>query len=307
MTNLGKLKKIDLRTGWKHEALDFTRWLAEEENLALLSDEVGFDIKLIQTEAGVGDFSVDILAQEENTENKIIIENQLEKTNHDHLGKAITYASGYDAKVIIWIVKDVRDEHQKAIEWLNENTLDEIGFYLIRIELWQIGDSLPAPKFEIVCKPNDWAKAVKSSAEAGELTETKLKQKEFWEGFKSFAKQNGTSLKFRKSNPQHWTNVALGSSECHIAFTINSREKEFACEVYISDNKDFYRKLYEQKDQIEKDLNEKLEWLELPEKKACRIKLSISGDFDNQDKWENYFEWLQEKGEKFKKVFPRYF
>ncbi len=119
MTNgniLGQLKRIELREGWKHEALDFTRWLSQEENLRLLSDEIGFDIKLIQIEAAVGGFNVDILAEEENTGRKIIIENQLEVTNHDHLGKLITYASGYDAKVIIWIVKDVREEHRQAID-----------------------------------------------------------------------------------------------------------------------------------------------------------------------------------------------
>lgn len=116
---LSKLIKLDLREVWKHEALDFTNWLAENENLEALSDAVGVDIKLIQTEASVGKFNVDILAEEDLTGRKIIIENQLESTDHDHLGKIITYASGHDAEIIIWIVKDTRDEHQKAIEWLN--------------------------------------------------------------------------------------------------------------------------------------------------------------------------------------------
>lgn len=113
---LGKLAKVDLRDVWKHEASDFSKWLAEKENLDLLSDEIGIDISLIQTEANVGKFNVDILAEEENTGRKIIIENQLEPTNHDHLGKLITYASGFDAEIIIWIVKDVRDEHKQAID-----------------------------------------------------------------------------------------------------------------------------------------------------------------------------------------------
>ncbi len=303
---LGKLKKIELREGWKHEANDFTKWLAQEENLALLGDEIGFDIKLIQTEARVGSFNVDILAEEENTGNKVIIENQLEISDHDHLGKVITYASGYDAKVIVWVVKDVREEHRNAIDWLNENTNEEIGFYLLKIELWQIENSLPAPKFEIISKPNDWAKAVKSSADSSELTETKIKQLEFWDAFKSFAKQNNTSLRFQKSYPQHWTNISIGSSDCHIALTINSRDKQFACEIYISNNKELYIKLFSSKDVIEKELGETLEWLELPEKKASRIKLNTSGDFDNQKEWSKTFEWMQEKAENFQKVFPRY-
>ena len=154
---LGKLNQVDLRHIWVHEALDFTQWLAKPDNLAILSDEIGIDITLTQTEAHVGRFNVDILAEEENTGRKIIIENQLEPTNHDHLGKLITYASGYDAEIVIWIVEDARDEHTRAIDWLNEHTDENINFFLIKMELWQIGDSLPAPKFQIISQPNNWA------------------------------------------------------------------------------------------------------------------------------------------------------
>lgn len=134
MAVLGKLKKIDLREAWKHEALDFTQWLAKDENLALLSEEIGVDINLIETEANVGSFNVDILAEDSNGR-KIVIENQLESTNHDHLGKIITYASGYNAEIIIWIVKDVRNEHKQAIDWLNEHTDEKINFFAIKLEL----------------------------------------------------------------------------------------------------------------------------------------------------------------------------
>ena len=161
---LGKLKKVDLKNEWKHEAYDFSKWLAQQENLDMLSDEIGIGIQLIEREASVGKFNVDILAQEENSERKIIIENQLETTDHGHLGKIITYAAGYDAEIIIWIVKDVRDEHKKAIEWLNEHTDEKPNFFAIKMELWQIGDSPYAPKFQIISKPNDWAKTIKKSS-----------------------------------------------------------------------------------------------------------------------------------------------
>ena len=161
---LGKLEKInDLRSIWKHEAKDFTPWLAQEENLAILSDAIGIDIVLEEKESNVGDFSVDLYATEEGTNRKIIIENQLEETNHDHLGKIITYASGKDAEVIIWIVKKARDEHKQAIEWLNQHTDEKSAFFLIEIEVWKINDSDPAPKFNIVERPNDWAKAMKKA------------------------------------------------------------------------------------------------------------------------------------------------
>src|SRR5205085_4728442 len=123
------------------EALDFTNWLAQKENLEALGEEIGVDIKLIKTEANVGKFNVDILAEEENSERKIIIENQLEDTNHDHLGKIITYASGYDAEIIVWIVESTREEHIRAIDWLNEHTDEDIDFFLIKMEIWKISDS----------------------------------------------------------------------------------------------------------------------------------------------------------------------
>lgn len=304
--NLGKLKKVELREAWKHEASNFTQWLAQEENLALLGDEIGFDIKLLQTEAAVGSFSVDILAEEENTGRKIIIENQLEVTNHDHLGKIITYASGYDASIIVWVVKDAREEHRQAIDWLNEHTDENIEFYLMQIELWQIENSPYAPKFEIVSKPNDWTKAVRSSTDTNELTDTKVKQLEFWTQFKEYAKKRQTKLHLQKSYPQHWTNISIGSSGAHISLTINSREASFGTELYIPDDKELYQKLLTNKDKIESELSEKPEWMELPAKKASRIRILTSGNFDDPTKWEDTFEWLLNEAEKFHKVFPKY-
>lgn len=148
-----------------------------------MSDAIGLDISFLQTEASVGKISVDILAEEENTSRKIVIENQLESTDHDHLGKIITYASGFDAEIIIWIVKEVRDEHKQAIDWLNDNTNEKINFFAISIELWKIGNSPFAPRFNIISKPNNWAKALKKSTTAASQNNTtglKMLQLEFW-------------------------------------------------------------------------------------------------------------------------------
>jgi hypothetical protein len=219
---LSRLKKVELREEWKNEATDFTNWLAEDENLQLLSEEVGIDISLIQTEASVRKFSVDILAEEEHTGRKIVIENQLETTNHDHLGKIITYASGFDAEVLIWIVKDVRDEHKQAVDWLNEHTDDKINISAIRMELWQIGDSPYAPKFQIISKPNDWAKALKKSTGHSELSDRRLMQLEFWNQFKEFAASRQTSLRLRKSYPKHWYDISIGNSKSHLCLIIDA-------------------------------------------------------------------------------------
>ena len=302
--NLGKIQKVELRNAWKHEAIDFTNWLAEEENLRLLSDEIGIDIKLIQTEATVGRFNVDILAEEETTDNKIIIENQLETTNHDHLGKIITYASGIEAETIIWVVKDAREEHRQAIDWLNDHTVEGIHFFLVRIELWQIGDSPFAPKFEIISSPNDWAKTVRQSVSSGgAITETKAKQLEFWQSFKDYAEKNGKSFKTQKPAPQHWFNISTGSSHATISLTVTSVEDAIRTELYIHNNKDLFQHLYDQREQIEQEIGIKLEWMELPGKKASRVKAEMNGSIEEEEKWTGYFAWLMENTEKFQAVF----
>jgi hypothetical protein len=303
---LSKLTKIELRDVWPHEALDFTKWLALEENLDALSDEIGINIKLIRTEASVGRFNVDILAEEENTGHKIIIENQLEDTDHDHLGKIITYASGHDARIIIWVVRDAREEHRQAIEWLNNHTDEEIGFFLIKIELYQIDDSSPAPKFEIISKPNEWAKTIKTSPSNDELTNTKLQQLEFWDNLKDYIRTKDTSIRLQTPRPQHWYDVSMGSSEAHIALTVNTREDLIGCEVYINLNKDLYNYLLTRKDEIEKEMGETAIWIDAA--KASRIKISkkVNGIF-NSNESNNYFAWLYDKTVLFQKIFVKHF
>ena len=287
---------------WKHEALDFTNWLAENENLEALSDAVGVDIKLIQTEASVGKFNVDILAEEDLTGKKIIIENQLESTDHDHLGKIITYASGHDAEIIIWIVKDTRDEHQKAIEWLNDHTDQDISFFLIRIELWKIDDSKPAPKFEIVVSPNEWAKAIKSNPAKKELTNTKLQQLDFWDKLKKYIQRENPKLRLRTPSPQHWYDISIGSSDCHIALTINTRENLMGCEIYIDKNKELFNHFKIYKESIEADIGEAAEWVDAA--KASRIKISTEvKDLFNDSELDNNFSWILSKVVLFQKVF----
>jgi len=302
---LERLKKVDLRSVWKNESSDFTVWLSRKENLDLLGEEIGIDISFIKTEANVGRYNVDILAEEENTGRKIIIENQLENTNHDHLGKIITYAAGYDAEIIIWIVKDARDEHKQAIDWLNRHTDQNVNFFIVKIELWQIGDSPIAPKFQTISKPNDWAKALRGSDKT-DLTDTKLLQLNFWTRFKEYAEEHKTSLRLRKAYPQHWYDISYGDSRSHISLIIDTQNKAIRCEIYIPDSKDTYWNFYRNKDKIEEDLGEKLEWLELPGKKASRIVLTRKADVTNEDEWEQQFKWLLEKAESFKRVFGKY-
>jgi len=304
---LGKLARVDLRECWRHEALDFTRWLAEPENIELLSDEVGIGIQVTQTEASVGKFIVDILAEEENTGRKVIIENQLDVTDHSHLGQLITYAAGLEAEFVIWIVREVREEHRQAIDWLNEHTDEQISFYLVMTELWQIEDSPPAPKFSAICRPNEWKRSVRTITPDGELTDTKTRQLEFWQQLKEFAATTHPELKLRTPRPRHWFNVAVGRSDCHIALTVDSREDQVRCELYIPNSKDLYHGLLLRKDQIEEELGmpEPLEWQELPDKKASRIKVAHDFQFAEVDTWEPAFAWLTDACSRFRRVFSR--
>ncbi|MEW6607352.1 MAG: DUF4268 domain-containing protein [bacterium] len=303
---LSRLKKIDLREQWSREPTDFTNWLAEDENLQLLGDEIGIDISLIQTEASVGKFNVDIFAEEENTGKKIVIENQLESTDHDHLGKLITYASGFDAEIVIWIVKDVRDEHKQAIDWLNEHTDDKINLFAIKMELWQIDNSPFAPKFQIVSKPNDWAKAIKKSTSQSGLSDTKLMQLEFWTRFKEYAQNNNSSLRLRKAYPQHWYDISIGNSKAHLALIVDTQNNQLRCELYIPDSKELFHALCNYKDDISREIDSSLEWMELVGKKASRIKTTFDIDVINNDNWEQSFAWLMNQSHKFQSVFGKY-
>lgn len=306
MATLGKIERIDdLRTIWAHEARDFTKWLAQEDNLALLSDAIGINIALEERESSVGDFNVDLYATEVGTGRRIIIENQLEFSNHDHLGKIITYASGKGAEVIVWIVKHARDEHKNAIEWLNQHTDENIGFFLIEIELWKINDSLPAPKFNVVEKPNDWAKAMKVAEGLSPLQKLQI---DFWQAFNEYAFAKPEFKKVfsqRKASPQHWYDVSVGRSSYHITFTVNSQKKRIGAEIYISDDKDSYSHFFGKKAEIEKELGETIEWKEAT--KDCRILLLNNGDIKKgNDYWNSYFDWFCEKGIKLREIALKY-
>ena len=293
MKNLGKLIEIeDLREIWPHEALDFTPWLAKEENMNILADALGLEITVNETEASVGDFNVDIFASETGTERKIIIENQLGDTNHDHLGKLITYASGKSADVIIWLVKRARQEHKAAIEWLNNRTDEKIGFFLCEIKLYKIGNSEPAVKFEVIEEPNDW---VKEAKKIDSLNETQQKRYDYWLAFEEYAFKNREFAKLfnrRKPSADHWLNFSVGSSACHISISQILSRNELVAELYINDDKELFNILIKNKDEIERQAGFKLEWREMPDKKASRILVQRSADIHNKSKWEEQFEWL---------------
>lgn len=303
MVNLGTLKEItDLRSIWSHEALNFTPWVAE--NVDLLADAVGLDITVDETESSVGDFNVDIYASETGTDRKIIIENQLEDTDHDHLGKLITYASGKGADVLIWVVKHAREEHKAAVEWLNNHTDDKIGFFLCEIKLFQIGDSQIAPSFTVVERPNDWTKEIRKKASANPTQQQRL---EYWQAFNDYAFSDANFSRIfnkRKPTTDHWMDFSIGSSACHIA--VSQKRKAVDVELYINDDKELFKSLFAYKDEIEKNMEMELEWKELPERKASRILIEKTVDLDDRATWPEQFDYIMDTCIKMKRAFKRY-
>jgi hypothetical protein len=307
MMKLGELKQVALREVWVHEAHVFTKWLAEEENLALLANELDLDITLIESEASIGKFNVDILAKEITSDRKIVIENQLEQTNHDHLGKLITYASGVDAAVAVWVVAKDREEHKRAIDWLNEHTDEDVSFFLVRVELWQIDKSVVAPKFVIISQPNDWAKTAKNSVPTGgQMTMTKALQLDFWEQFREYGQAHESKLKLRKASPHHWFDIGTGVGNWYISLTVNSHSNSMACQIYIADDMAVFAHFRSKRKEIETKLGAELEWLELSGRKSSRIRLSVPCKIQDIEKWPEYFSWLLSWAERFRDVFVEF-
>lgn len=233
--HLGRIEQVPVREVWPHEALDFTKWLARDENLSQLGDACSIDLELIDIESSVGSFAVDIFAQEVGTDRKVIIENQLEDTNHDHLGKIITYAAGKGANVIIWVVARARDEHRRAVEWLNEHTDGECSFFLVEIEVWRIGGSDMAPRFNVVESPNEWARAER--AKDG-LSETKRTQLDYWQTYRDLARSNpefSKTMRPRKALAQHWSDLSAGSSKYHLVLLADTKARRIGIEVCVND------------------------------------------------------------------------
>ncbi len=291
-TQLAQLEReYDLRTVWPNEASDFTPWL--ENNLNLLSNAISIDLCFKAREESVGKYSLDILACEQGTDNTVVIENQLENSNHTHLGQLITYAAGKNAKYIVWIMKQANDEHRKAIEWLNGHTDDEISFFLVQVELWRIENSKPAVHFNVLEQPNNWAKQVKNKS--AEESRINAKLQSYWTDFNEYAQKNkGFLQKFRLKNPGYrsWYNLAIGSSKCSLSMNVNTQTNEQRVEFYIGNDQPFYEFLEEQKEVIQSQIDIPVEWMPLPNKKASRVRVQRTVPILDEATKADQFDWF---------------
>lgn len=302
----GKLEKVDLRDLWNGEASDFTPWLAQEDNIAELGDTIDMELEVQEQEQRVGVFRADILCKDVLTDHFVLIENQLERTDHTHLGQLMTYAAGLEAVTIIWIAKRFAEEHRAALDWLNNITDESINFFGIEIEAYKIGDSLPAPNFNIVAKPNDWTRSVKVSTTSGEITDTRQFQFEYWIALKKYLDESGTFLKCANPYPQHWLNFSLGKSNFHISATCGVRDSFIRAEVSINEvgSKNRFNMLKTQYEVDAKNqFGEDLTWNELPDAKYSMIYIKKEADVKDRDKWKEQHEWLRQIIEKLDKYF----
>lgn len=304
---LGTLEEVNIRNIWPHEQYNFSNWLAEPKNIELINSIIGLTLVDIQTEVEIGSYRCDIVAKDETSDTTVVIENQLEPTNHDHLGKIITYASGLGAKVVVWVVERARDEHRSAIEWLNNNMSDKVGFFLLEIHAYKIGDSPAAPKFEIIEAPNDFIASVTSASQgSNELKGAHLQCYQFWSLINEKLTLMGKPFNTRKATGDHWYNITIGSSDAHLQMTLVNKDGYVGLGLLIPKNKSLYQKLLSNKDEIEKQIGERMIWESLEDNLRSKIFLRIEGlNFEDHSNYNQLVSDCINKAIKMRDVFKQ--
>ncbi|MCB9014713.1 MAG: DUF4268 domain-containing protein [Lentimicrobiaceae bacterium] len=302
---LGILKTVTPRQKWNNEARDFTPWLAN--NISELNKALGLELEVENTEVSVGPYSADILAKDTGTDNYVVIENQLEKTNHDHLGKAITYASVLDASMIIWIATEFTEEHKKSLDWLNDHTNDEISFYGVQLELWQIDESKAALRFNVISKPNQAVRQAARSKANEDLSDKRKLQFDFWSKFKEKLAKTKKIPSLQTPRPQYWFDVTLGKSYIHISNTCNTDDNTVGVRIYIGNKiaDTMLPFLESKKDEIESSIGQKLMWNPNPDNRDKVIILQHTTDFEDEKKLDESLNWLVDYTLKFRETFSK--
>jgi hypothetical protein len=280
MPDFGNLKTVQLRNVWPHEAADFTPWLAN--NIAALGEALGVELEITQSEASVGDFSLDLLAKDLGTGRNVIIENQLTGTDHDHLGKLLTYASGFDAGTIIWIAEAIRDEHRRALDWLNHHMGDEVAFFGVVVEVLQIDDSKPAFHFKVVVTPSEWSRSgitPKPTSTKGEA------YRQFFQSLIDELREKYHFTSAKAGQPQNWYSFSSGMRGVvySASFPQGGRVR---VEIYIdfgelSANKALFDRLFSERQSIEAAFGDTLEWERLDDRRASRIASYFPGSISD--------------------------
>jgi hypothetical protein len=298
---LGRLEKVELRKAWISEPGHFTPWLARPENLELLGEAIGIPLECEAQEKFVGPFRADILCRDAVANRWVLIENQLERTDHLHLGQLLTYAAGLEAVSIVWIAERFTDEHRAALDWLNQYTLEGINFFGLEVELWRIGDSALAPKFNVVCKPNEWTRSIASAASNSEAGQFYY---EYWTAFLQQA--DLTSILKREQRPMRSMVMRLGVG--WRGFYLNVFAGKMTG-VYLmcrgANGGENYKRLFAQREQIEKELGAELTWTDQGDRGYASWRLP-ENEAGKREDWPRQHAMLAEKTLEFYRCFePR--
>ena len=301
--SIQKIKRVPLRELWRKEDKDFTKWL--EEHIDFLNDAIGFDISIESREEKVGPFKVDLYG-EDNFGNKVIIENQLEKTDHNHLGQLITYLTNLGANIAIWICKEPTEEHAKAIDWLNEVSPDDISFYLIKLEAIRIGDESPAgPLFTVVKRPTTEKKQI--GLEKKEYAQRHVFREKFWTQFLAEISKKNSLFANISPSTDNWIGIGMGRGGFNLNLVIS--KKYARAEIYINrgeteENKKAFDSFYNLKDEIEKEFGGKLTWERMEDNVTSRIKYQLDGvNITNEEDWPKMNEFMIDAAERMHRAF----
>jgi Domain of unknown function (DUF4268) len=304
MKNLSKVKHVNLREIWSKEASEFTPWLAD--NIGELGEALGMELELEETEAGVGEFSLDLLAKDLGTGHPVVVENQLTPTDHDHLGKLLTYAAGFDASSVIWIAESIREEHRQTLDWLNQKTDGGTNFFGVVVEVLQIDDSAPAFNFKPVVFPNEWQKTRR--AQVTGITSSKAEAyRQYFQGLIDELRDKHKFTGARVAQPSNWYEFSTGTSGIKLVAVFGSRET-VRVELYIDirdyeANKCLFDRLAGRAGEIERQCGFTLEWKRLDDRRSSRVSVSRSGSIlSAEEELREIRDWQVEMLLKFRKV-----
>ena len=309
--DLATIARVELRDVWSNEAAEFTPWLAE--NIGELGDALGMRLEVEEQEASVGSYSLDVLARDQDNR-QVVIENQLEATDHTHLGQLLTYAAGFDANVIVWIARNFRDEHRDALDLLNRRTGEDTEFFGVEVELWQIDNSRRAPYFNLVATPNEWRKQTvrPKGSVSGEKERLREISREFWRPLTDTLREEHNFIEPQSLNPIGYRSFPTGHDQ-GVKYDANFYSGRRALvKLYIggSDkdwNKELFDQLEERKGALESEFGETFEWERRSRGKTSEIRVVRPGSLDDDEETLGEIRaWMVERLLRFKQVFgPR--
>jgi len=303
LQKIGRRAPVNLREIWPRES-DFSDWLVSEDGLELIATDIGLETEDPERERGLGDFPCDISGHLLGDANhKVVIENQFGRTNHDHLGKLLTHAAMHSAMTGIWLAEKVADDHRKVIDWLNDNTPKTVSLYLAEIKAYRIGDSAPAPQLSIISRPNLQAK-IEIEQEPGELKERHIWRKQMWEEILGYIKDQKPQFRVQSPGTDAWSNIAIGRGYFALSLTLTPKRQCIGCELWMNPpwKEDAFAQLAEQREAIESEIGERLQWKPL-EGKTARILLEAPIDPADPANREAVKAWMHKHALAFYKAF----